>query len=381
MQRTIVHIDLDSFFVSVERLLNPALVGRPVIVGGRSNRGVVSSCSYEARKMGVHSAMSIVKAMKLCPEAIIVNGGNYGYYSGLVTDIIRQEAPIFEKASVDEFYLDITGMERFFGCYEWAAALRQRIIKETGLPVSFGMAGNKLVAKIATGKAKPNGQINVPHGEEAAFLAPLDVGEIPMVGEKMVAELNKSGVFKIHQLQAMPLSSLERLFGNSGQWLWDRCRGIDDRPVGNRWIQKSISQERTFGEDSVNTEFMHEMLVRMAENLGYELRDLGKMASCIAVKIRYSDFKTVSRQLTIPFTDNDQLFIKSAKELFDKLYNPALKVRLLGLRLSNLEKGQKQMQLFDNSEEMRPLYAAMDKLKDKYGKNVVGRVAGKRLGK
>ncbi|HEY1008036.1 MAG TPA: DNA polymerase IV, partial [Sphingobacteriaceae bacterium] len=209
--RHIVHIDLDSFFVSVERLSDPSLNGRPVIIGGTGRRGVVASCSYEARKFGVRSAMPMGQARSLCPQAIVIRG-NYSEYSKasrLVTDIIQAEVPLFEKTSIDEFYIDLTGMEKFFGCYKLATELRQKVIRETGLPISFGLSGCKVVSKVATGQAKPNGQLYVEHGREKEFLAPLMVGKIPMIGDKAVQTLASMGIYKVGDLQKQDLRHLQ----------------------------------------------------------------------------------------------------------------------------------------------------------------------------
>lgn len=377
--RHILHIDLDSFFVSVERLKNPGLVCKPVIVGGKSDRGVVSSCSYEARAFGVHSAMSIVKARQLCPDGVFVSGdyGDYGYFSKLVTNIIRQEAPVYEKASIDEFYLDLTGFDAYVGCFEWAQRLRKRVIKETGLPISFGLGSNKLVAKMATNQGKPNGEFSVPNGQEAAFLRPLDVGKIPMVGDKLVADLNRIGIYKVADLQDYPLSALTSAVGTNAEGLKKRALGIDHRAVGVVWQQKSMSQERTFPQDVDDKYFLEMMIARMAENLAYELREQNKLSTCVTIKIRYADFRTVSHQISIDATDLDQVFMQTGTALFHKLYLDGFKVRLLGLRLSNLVEHGYQTAIFDTRPKIAPLNKAMDSLKDKYGLDVVRRLVSK----
>ena len=233
MDKAIVHIDLDTFFVSCERLLDSRLNNKPVLVGGTGNRGVVAACSYEARAYGIYSAMPMKLARQLCPEAIVIQGNSaiYSKYSNDITDIIREQAPLYEKSSIDEFYIDISGMDRFFGCYQWAQELRSRIIRETGLPISFGLSANKTVSKIGTGEIKPNNHINIPRGTEKTFLAPLPVKKIPMVGDQTNKMLLSMGVRYIHTIQEMPMELMERVMGKNGVVLWKKAQGIDNTPV------------------------------------------------------------------------------------------------------------------------------------------------------
>ena len=375
--RHIVHIDLDSFFVSVERLHDKSLEGKPVLIGGSSQRGVVASCSYEARKFGVHSAMPMKKALQLCPHATVISG-NYSSYSqasGMVTQIIKERVPLFEKTSIDEFYIDLTGMEKFHGCYELASNLRQTVIKETGLPISFGLSSNKTVSKIATGQAKPSGQLYVEHGTEKAFLAPLPVSKIPMVGEKACEILYSIGIHKIADLQVQSISNLERHFGKMGLVMWNKANGIDDSPVSPHHERKSISSENTFEADVYDVERMEQLLISMLEQLTYKLRMENKVASCLAVKIRYSNFDTFTQQIAIPATHSDILLIPKLKELFQKAYKSGSAVRLIGVRLSQLAEGAYQPGLFDNHERNEKLYEALDKMNSKYGTKTVSRAA------
>ncbi|HYG50267.1 MAG TPA: DNA polymerase IV, partial [Flavobacteriales bacterium] len=246
------HVDLDSFFVAVERLNNPKLNGKPVLVGGAGDRGVVASCSYEARGFGIHSAMPMRTAKMLCPEAIIVRGDHeqYSKYSDVVTNIIAETVPVYEKTSIDEFYMDLTGLDRFFGCYKMVSELRQRIIKETNLPISMAMASNKTVAKVGTGESKPNGQMEIPKGTEKTFLAPLSVRKIPMVGDKTYFLLRSMGVEQIKTLQEMPVELLQRVLGENGLSIWKKANGIDNSPVIPYSERKSISSEQTFEQDT-----------------------------------------------------------------------------------------------------------------------------------
>lgn len=369
-QRYIAHFDLDSFFVSVEVLNDPSLKGKAVIVGGSAERGVVSTCSYEARKFGVRSAMPMKTAMKLCPHAILVRGtrGEYSRYSRWVTDIIAAKAPLFEKASIDEFYIDLTGMDKYFDPYQWTIDLRTEIIEKTQLPISFGLGTNKMIAKIATDEAKPNGYIFVQPGMEKEFLAPLPVNKFSGVGEQTFITLKAMGINTIRDLAETPLSILEKKLGKYGIGLWNKSQGIHNGEVHPYHEAKSISTENTFEENSKDTEFLLSELVRMAERVGYELRQDGKLAGCVAVKLRYPDFETTSRQTTIDYTLRDDEIIPVAMDLFHKLYRKGEPVRLLGIRLSELTNHPVQASLFDDAERKNNLYKAIDDVKNKFGK-------------
>ena len=376
--RTIVHMDLDSFFVSVSRLENSALHNKPVIVGGTSDRGVVAACSYEARAFGVHSAMPIKLARRLCPDAIIIRGDyeRYSYYSEVVTDIIKEDVPVYEKSSIDEFYIDMTGMDRFFGCYNYTSELRQRIMKETGLPISFGLSENKTVSKVATGEAKPNGQKQIDFGNEKLFLAPLSIKKIPMVGDKTYTLLRSMGVERVYTLQEMPPDLLTKVLGENGIVLWKKANGIDNTPVEPYSERKSISTEETFEQDTADVAFLKSLLVKMTEKLAFQLRSDNKLTACITVKIRYSNFDTHTTQSRISYTSSDHTLIAKAKELFDKLYERRMLIRLIGIRFSHLVGGGNQINLFEDSEEIINLYQVMDNLRKKFGNAAVSRAVG-----
>lgn len=376
--RRIIHMDLDSFFVSVECLRNPALKGKPLIVGGSGNRGVVASCSYEARRFGVRSAMPVKLARQLCPDVLVISGDMEAYskYSRLITEIIRHEAPLFEKASIDEFYIDASGMDRYFESARWAMGLRERIIKESGLPISMGLSVNKMVSKVATGTAKPNNTRLVPSGTEADFLGPMPVSRIPMVGEKTAAQLHRVGIQTVTMLREIPPRLLENMLGKMGPELWRRAHGIDHSPVVPYNEEKSISTETTFDQDTIDVHMLRNLLMAMVEELAFKLRRKQKLTACITVKLRYSNFDTVSRQMQIPYTSSDHVLIRHAHELFEKLYDRRLLVRLIGLRLSHLVHGHHQISLFDEQVEHLKLYEAMDKIRVKYGDRAVGRLAG-----
>jgi DNA polymerase IV len=376
--RTIAHLDLDAFFVSVECLRNPALIGRPLLVGGHSDRAVVAACSYEARKFGVHSAMPMKLARRLCPQATIISGDmeSYSRYSRLVTDIITDKVPQFEKASVDEFYIDMTGMDKFFGCSLFAKELKTTITRETGLPISYALSANKLVSKVATGEAKPNGQLEIPFGNEKIFLAPLPVEKLPMVGPKTSSLFRQMGVRTIQTLSEIPVEMMENLMGKNGIELWRRANGIDETPVVPYAEQKSISTENTFEADTIDMHFMQATLVQMTEKIAFELRQQNKLTGCVSLKLRYSNFDTVTRQVSITYTALDDVLIKTVKELFQKLYDRRLLVRLLGVRFMQLVPGNHQISLFDDQDEMIRLYQEVDKLKGRFGKYMIMRASG-----
>jgi DNA polymerase IV len=378
MNQSIVHIDLDSFFVSVERLMNPSLVGKPVLVGGSSDRGVVASCSYEAREFGIHSAMPMRQAKQLCPEAIIVRGdtSQYSYYSDQITDIIKESVPMYEKTSIDEFYMDLTGMDKFFGCYKLATELRQKIIKETNLPISFAMSANKTVSKVGTGEAKPNGQKEILFGTEKEFLAPLSIKKLPMVGDKTYQLLRGMGVMWIRTLQEMPMELLQQVLGENGPVIWRKAQGIDNSPVVPYSERKSISTERTFEQDTIDVKMLKGLLIGMTEKLAYQLRSEQKLTACVTVKIRYSDFNTYTMQARIPYSSLDHVLIDKVKELFDKLYQKRMLIRLIGIRFSHLVQGGHQYNLFDQTPEQIQLYMAMDKIRKRYGDEAVARAVG-----
>jgi len=372
-----MHMDLDTFFVSCERLIDSRLNNRPVLIGGTSDRGVVASCSYEARKFGIHSAMPMRMAKQLCPEAVVLRGnsGAYTKHSKIVTDIIKEEVPLYEKTSIDEFYLDLTGMDRFFGCQKLASEIRAKIIRESGLPISFGLSLNKTVSKIATSEAKPNNELNIHTGTEKFFLAPLSVKKIPMVGDKTYRELCNLGVKQIYSLQEIPIELMEKVFGKSGIIMWKKAQGIDNSPVVQYHERKSISTERTFDKDTIDVQKLEGIMTAMAENLVFQLRRGNKLTSCITVKIRYSDFQTYTLQKKIPYSAADHIIIPMVLELYRKLYNRRVLVRLIGVRFSHLVEGAHQINLFEDTNILN-LYQAMDHIRNRYGDRAVMRASG-----
>ncbi len=382
LKRHIVHIDLDSFFVSVERKFNPDLIGKPVLIGGSAERGVVASCSYEARKYGIHSAMPMRQAMKLCPHAIVIRGshGRYSEASREVTQIIHDSVPLYQKTSIDEFYIDLTGMDRFYDCYQIATDLRQRVIHETGLPISFGMASTKTVAKMATNQAKPNGQLLIPHGKEKEFMAPLSIRKIPMLGEKTCQKLYQFGIEKIGDLQKADIRFLETVFGKAGRYIWEKAHGVDDGEVVPHGDRKSISTENTFHTDVADHKTLETVLVSMTEELTAKLRKENKVAGCLAIKVRYANFETHTQQEKIALTAAEHILIPGVKNLLKKAWNQHRPIRLIGVRLSNLCTGSYQINLFEDNEERIKLYQAMDQINFKFGDKTVCRAAGMAIG-
>jgi DNA polymerase-4 len=374
-RRTIVHMDLDTFFVSVERLHNSRLNSLPVIIGGMSDRGVVASCSYEARRFGVRSAMPMKMARILCPDAVYIRGDleSYSRYSRMVTEIIAEKAPLFEKASIDEHYLDITGMDRFFGSMKWTQELRQSIMRHSGLPISVGLSINKTVSKIATGIAKPNGELQVPAVQVKPFLDPLSISKIPMIGQKTYHLLRSMGIATIHTLSCMPPAMVEKVLGKNGIVIWKKANGIDPTPVQSYSERKSISTETTFETDTTDVAMLNSLVSGMTEKIAFQLRKKQKLTSCVTVKIRYSNFDTHTMQQRIPYTALDHMLIPVAKALFARVYQRRMLIRLIGVKFSHLVTGMQQINMFDDTPEMVSLYQAMDRIRLKYGKQAIGR--------
>ncbi|KQR95079.1 DNA polymerase IV [Chryseobacterium sp. Leaf180] len=375
-------MDLDAFFVSCERQQNRELKGIPLIIGG-GDRGVVASCSYEARKFGVRSAMPIRMALRLCPDARIIKG-DYELYSKLshtVTEIIQERVPVMEKASIDEFYLDLSGMDKFFGCYQWTQEIAAAVNKEAGLPISFALSTNKTVAKIGTGEAKPAGKIRIEESEIRPFLNPLSVKKIPMVGEKTFQLLSRIGIRTIHTLSEMPVLVLQQMIGANGKELWKKANGIDENPVVPYSERKSISTEKTFSTDTMDLLELKRLISGMAEKLAYQLRQEKWLTSTVVIKIRYANFDTETKQHKVAYTSADHTLSRIALELFNKIYTRRMRLRLVGLRFTDLVHGSHQMNLFEDTEEQMNLYQTMDYLKNRFGADAVGRASGFDFGK
>ncbi|AWH86320.1 DNA polymerase IV [Flavobacterium album] len=377
MERSIVHMDLDTFFVSCVRLQNAALEGIPLIVGG-GDRGVVASCSYEARRFGVHSAMPIKMALRLCPEARVVKGDMelFSRYSNTVSQIIEEKAPVMEKASIDEFYLDITGMDKFHGSYKWTSELSSLITHETGLPISFALSVNKTVSKIATGEGKPRGNLEIPQLMVRQFLNPLSIRKIPMVGDATFKLLSRIAIRNIQTLAEMPVNVLQEMIGKNGTELWKKANGIDNTPVEPYRERKSLSTEDTFHQDTTDLAFLRSVLSSMVEKLAYQLRSEGWLTSNVTVKIRYSNFDTETRQMALAYTSSDHVLTSAVLESFGKLYQRRMSLRLVGVRFGKLVRGSYQINLFEDTQEMMSLYQAMDRIKNRFGAGAVMRGSG-----
>ncbi|ASE61218.1 DNA polymerase IV [Chryseobacterium indologenes] len=377
MERAIVHMDLDTFFVSCERLNNSKLHGIPLIIGG-GDRGVVASCSYEARKFGVRSAMPIRMALRLCPDARVIRGDHemYSNLSHLVTEIIQSKVPVMEKASIDEFYLDLSGMDKFFGCYQWTKEIAETITREAGLPISFALSTNKTVSKIGTGEAKPVGRMEIKELEVQPFLNPLSIKKIPMVGDKTFQLLSRIGIRTIHTLSEMPVLVLQQMIGANGKELWKKANGIDENPVVPYSERKSISTERTFTSDTMDIIELKRLLTGMAEQLAYQLRKEKWLTSTVTVKIRYANFDTETKQCKVAYTSADHTLSRVALDLFNKAYTRRMRLRLIGLRFTGLVHGNHQMNLFEDTEEQMSLYQTMDAIKNRFGAGAVGRASG-----
>jgi DNA polymerase IV len=388
--RTYFHVDMDAFFVSVEELYDPSLRGKPVVVGGRPNeRGVVSAASYAARKFGVHSAMPLRTAYKLCPQAIFVDGhpDRYRDYSHRLREVLHSFSPLVEMASIDEAYLDMTGTERLHGPpLASAHRLHQRMKEQTGLNCSIGVAVSRLVAKICSDQAKPNGILWVIPGREAAFLAPLDVRKVPGVGKVTEKNLHALGIRRIGDLARLDEAFLEQRFGKWGLALAGKARGLDaggwfDSEIGEDPGPKSISHEHTFSEDTADAAQLESTLARLCEMVGRRLREHKLDARTLQLKLRYSDFSTITRAHSIarPTALDTELF-EEIRTLFYANWTRGRAVRLLGVQASSWGEGEEQMDLLgeDRHERWRQALAAADKLRDRFGDSAVGLASGLR---
>lgn len=377
MERAIVHMDLDTFFVSCERLKNAELIGKPVIIGG-GDRGVVASCSYETRYFGVRSAMPIKMALRLCPEARVIKGDmeHYSNMSHTVTQIIQEKVPVLEKVSIDEFYLDLSGMDKFFGCFKWTNEIAQSVTDHTGLPISFALSTNKTVSKIGTGESKPTGRFEIQQQNIQPFLNPLSVKKIPMIGPETFQLFSRLGIRTIETLSKMPVDVLQQLVGKNGSVLWNKAHGIDETPVVPYSERKSISTENTFNADTIDIQGIQNILTAMVEKLCYQLRTEKWLVSVVVVKIRYSNFDTETKQCRVPYTSVDHSLMKYVLELFKKVYTRRMRIRLIGIKFTGLVHGSHQMNLFEDTEELISLYQTMDKIKNRFGALSIGKASG-----
>ena len=384
--RKILHVDMDAFFVSVEETLDPSLKGKPVIVGGDPDgRGVAAAVSYEARRFGVHSAMPLAQARRLCPTAIFLRGSHksYGEFSARIFALLENWSPRVEPMSLDEAYVDLTGCERLFGPAPMVAEKIRNEIKNTlGINASIGVATNKLLAKVGSACAKPNGMLRILPGRERAFLSPLDIDRIPGIGPKSATQLRRMGIKSVNDLTALPRRLLEEVFGKWGTGLYFKSRGICHAPVLKRDDTRSISRETTFDNDSTDPAFLASALSCLVEKASAQLRESGLFTRCVTLKLRYSDFKTVTRSHTLGETAcADSVIFATASALFRKLFTRRSRVRLIGVALSSLTSTESaQMDLFDHidKEKQARLYQGIDKIRGKYGFRSILRAASYR---
>ena len=371
-----MHLDMDTFFVSVERLLDPALIGRPVIVGGTPyQRGVVSGCSREARRYGVHSAMPLRRAYELCPQAVFLhpNFSHYAEYSERVAELLADAAPVLEKASIDEFYLDLSGCGRALGNEGvWTAGLKRTVTGELHLPLTYGVARNKLVAKVATTVGKRAGDLRVPEGEEAPFLAPHAIRLLPGIGEVLERELLAMGVPLIGDIARLTPQILSHLYGKNGRTLHERARGIDASPIVPYRRQKTLSAEHTFDEDVLEPRTVLAALKQLALRVGRDLRARRFLSRTITLTLRYADFVTVSKTLHCDYTAADHVLYRIAERCFDDLYTRRVRVRLVGIGTADLIDDYEQLFLFTDEEEKHDqLYRGLDAIRERFGKHAI----------
>jgi DNA polymerase-4 len=326
------------------------------------------------------NALAYSTALRLCSHATVVKSDYeaYSQYSKLVTDVIRDSVPLFEKSSIDEFYLDLTGMDKFFGCWKFTDELKQKVNKESGLPISYALASNKLVSKVATNEVKPQGRIEVLPGGEKWFLAPLSIMKMPGIGKETGIKLLKMGVETIRTLSEIPVEMLQNLLGKWGVELWRRAQGIDETPVVPYYEQKSISKEETFTQDTIDLDYLSRELVRMTEKIAFELRQQNKLTGCVTVRLRYSNFDTHTKQLSIPYTNADHILLKAIKDLFKQLFYRRMLIRLIGVRFTDLIPGNYQIDMFDDKQENIKLYQAIDSIKNRFGESYVRCASGNR---
>jgi DNA polymerase IV len=374
--RTIFHLDLDAFFVSVERILDPSLIGKPVIVGGDpKGRGVVAACSYEARKYGLHSAMPIRRAYSLCPHGVYLHGNfkEYSRYSRIVKDILSEYAPIIQQASVDEYYMDFSGTENVYGnFFEFAKKLQKKVLDETKLPCSIGIGRNKTLAKIGSDCMKPMGVTYIQPGFEKTFLAQMPVETIPGIGKKTTIELNRRGFYKISDIIDAPLEYFTKAFGKMGMDIWYKANGEGEEYLIIDHDPKSISKENTFMEDVTDLDIIKDELFEMTGHVCQNLRDNNMKALTVNLKLRYTDFSTLTRSRSIPPTDDDKIVYETVWDLFTKAYTRRVAVRLIGVGVSKFVRLPDQQSLFDDDEEKRKkILDAVNTIRQKHGYDLI----------
>lgn len=376
--RHIAHYDMEQFFVSIERLRNAKLNGKPVLIGGSNDRGIVAACSTEAMQYGIQVGMPMRIAQRLCRHSMVVRADyeEYARQSSLICDIIKDQVPLVEKSNIDEFYVDLTGMDKFFGCKKFVQELKRKVQQHSGLSSSSGLASNKLVSRVAAREIKPNGQLEIPFGKEKTFLAPLSVIKLPGVGKETAFKLLKMGVETVKVLSEIPPEFLCEVLGKGGNELARRANGIDDSPVIPYVEQKYISAEHTLQEDTISMQILNSELLRMTEALAFQLRSQQKVTGCVIVKLRYTDHETHECKKSIPFTNLDEPLISCVREVFSKLFTRRVLVRMIGIRYTNLIPGTYQIDLFQDKEEKIKLYQSIDHIKKRFGEDLLKRATG-----
>lgn len=374
-ERHIAHIDVDQFFISVERLRDSSLNNKPLLIGGNNERAIVAACSDEAKKFGIHVAMPMRVALRLCRYATVLKTDYEAYkkWSNVVTEVLKSEVPLLEKSGIDEFFIDLTGMDKFFGCKKFTNELIRKVYKECGLNSSFGLASNKMVSKVAANEDKPKGQLEIPFGFEKPFLAPLSITKIPGVGEQTAFKLMKMGVETIKVLSEVPATVLCDVLGKVGNELWRRANGIDHSPVVPYKEEKSISTEHIFQQDTIDMNLIYAEIVRMTESIAFELRKQNRLTGCVVIKLRYTDGEVYTQQKAIGYYNQDHHLIEIAKELFKKLFTRRLLVRMIGIRFTHLIPGIYQIDLFQDDNETIKLYQQIDSIKKRFGEKLLSR--------
>ncbi len=366
--RQIAHIDLDAFYINCTLLKLPNLKGKPLLIGGLNNRSIVASVSAEAKKYGVQKGMPTRVALQRCPDAVLLKGDFdlFTKYSDIVNEILTEHTPLHERTTIDEFYVDMTGMDRFHGSSKFTKELVNKVKSETGLSLLYGLSVNKTVAKICTAHAGPLGGYEVAEDLVQPFLDPQSIRRLPTVGSNTFKLLRRVRIKFIKQIRLLPAEAMNELMGKSGIGIWKKANGIDLTPVVPYSAEKSIGKDFTFDQDTQDMKLLKATLLKLVEYLGFKLRKLNQMCACVSVRIRYSNHDTETMQKKIPFCANDELLMEMAFELFKKLYHRRMLIRLVGIKLSHLVHGSHQINLFTDNVKTIELYQAMDKLKNRY---------------
>lgn len=374
MERAIVHMDMHDYYIACERLANSSLVGMPLIIGGGTNRGTVAACSKEAARFGIRIAMPTSYALKLCPNATVIKGdyGSYANKSTELTEIIKEHAPVVEKSSIHSFYLDITGMDRFFGCYDWTKELSVKIAKNSGLDPSWALSVNKTVSKIGAVDSTPGRPQFLDQDKVRHFLNPLPIQRLPQIGDTTFQLLSRIGIRQIGKVSEMPQIVLQKMLGKRGELIWQHANGIDREPVKPYSEKKAVYMEHDFEMDCIDLQTIQAQLMAMVEQLAFKLRQDNFVTAKVIVKVKYNNLDTETKQSRIGYTSLDHILKKEVQLLFFKLYHRRMRLVKVGVRFSDIVSGSHQINLFEDTGEILSLYHAMDNIRKKYGMNAVG---------